>query len=61
MGSLVGCSHPKPLSKHSHMESLVDTISNQAQLSELVRGMQDARMAHFNIKCKKLELQLKLK
>jgi len=43
------------------MESSVDTISNQAQLSELVRDMQDARMVHFNIKCKKLELQLKLK
>ena len=42
------------------MESSVDTISDQAQFSELARGTQDARMAHFDIKRKKLELQLEL-
>jgi len=41
-------------------ESLVNTISDQAQLSELARDTQDARMAHFDIKHKKLELQLEL-
>jgi len=59
-GSSVGRNHPKSLSKHSCVESLVDSLSDQVQFSKLVKGSQDARMAQFDIKRKKLQVQLEL-
>ena len=43
------------------MESSVDSVSDQAQLSKLARSSQDTKVACIDMKCRKMELQLKLK
>jgi len=59
-GSSVGRNRPKPSSKCSRVESSVDSVSDQAQLSELARSSQDTKLARINMKRRKMELQLEL-
>jgi len=60
--TVIGCFHSagntcKLSSKWSWIDSELESVSNQSQFVDLVKGSYDFKIAHLAAKCKKMELQ----